>query len=188
MSGLSQTEYAKRRGVAQSSVSRAIASGRINTRPDGRIDPSQADAEWEQNTDRTKPRNSVTGSPRGRRTSPEGVSKGHADGEANRSPEHADLSLAELQRRREALRVEREEVLLRKLRGELLDAAQMRAAIFTASRRARDLLMAVADRLAPVVAGVSDQAECHRLIAEEIRRACKELTDPAKLIGGGPCP
>ena len=44
--------------------------------------------------------------------------------------------------------VEREELLLRKARGQVVDAAQMRAAIFTASRRSRDLLMAVADRLA----------------------------------------
>lgn len=50
MALMSQRQYAAHRGVARSAVQRAINEGRISTTPDGRIDASLADAEWERNT------------------------------------------------------------------------------------------------------------------------------------------
>ena len=50
MALMSQRQYAAHRGVARSAVQRAINEGRISTAPDGRIDASLADAEWERNT------------------------------------------------------------------------------------------------------------------------------------------
>ena len=50
MALMSQRQYAAHRGVARYSVQRAIAEGRISTKPDGRIDSDLADAEWERNT------------------------------------------------------------------------------------------------------------------------------------------
>ncbi len=54
MTALSQRAYAEHRGVSPKAVRRAIASGRISTLPDGKINPTQADDEWEQNTDATR--------------------------------------------------------------------------------------------------------------------------------------
>lgn len=49
--GVSRREYARLRGVSESAVRKAIATGRITLEPDGSIDPERADREWEQRTD-----------------------------------------------------------------------------------------------------------------------------------------
>jgi hypothetical protein len=50
MAALSQRAYAAHRGVSHTAVQKAIASGRISTLADGRIDPAVADREWDANT------------------------------------------------------------------------------------------------------------------------------------------
>jgi phage terminase Nu1 subunit (DNA packaging protein) len=54
-SGMSQREYAKRRGVSHVAVQRAINSGRLKDSVQDRriIDPDLADREWDANTDQT---------------------------------------------------------------------------------------------------------------------------------------
>jgi hypothetical protein len=60
---ISQRAYAKHRGVSHTAVQKAVAMGRINL-IDGKLDPNVADREWGENVDLTKPRNSVTGTPK----------------------------------------------------------------------------------------------------------------------------
>ena len=47
---LSLRKYAHHRGVALAAVQKAIASGRISTQPDGRIDSEIADVQWAETT------------------------------------------------------------------------------------------------------------------------------------------
>ena len=54
--GLSIRAYAVHRGVSHTSVRKAIASGRLNTEPDGTIDPDKADSDWVRNADPSKAR------------------------------------------------------------------------------------------------------------------------------------
>jgi hypothetical protein len=49
--GVSRREYARRRGVSESAVRKAILYGRITPEPDGTIDPDRADREWDERTD-----------------------------------------------------------------------------------------------------------------------------------------
>jgi hypothetical protein len=49
--GLSRRAYAALRGVHESAVRKAIASGRITTEADGTIDAAKADAMWDASTD-----------------------------------------------------------------------------------------------------------------------------------------
>lgn len=49
--GVSRREYARRRGVSESAVRKAILYGRITPEPDGSIDPERADREWDERTD-----------------------------------------------------------------------------------------------------------------------------------------
>jgi hypothetical protein len=60
---LSQRAYAKHRGVSHTAVQKAVRYGRITT-IDGKLDPDVADREWRENVDLTKPRNSVSGTPK----------------------------------------------------------------------------------------------------------------------------
>lgn len=45
---ISRADYARRRGISQTAIHKAIKSGRI-TPIDGRIDPEVADIQWEKN-------------------------------------------------------------------------------------------------------------------------------------------
>ena len=54
--GLSRRAYAALRGVHESAVRKAIASGRITTEADGTIDAAKADAMWDASTDPAKQR------------------------------------------------------------------------------------------------------------------------------------
>jgi len=54
--GLSRRAYAALRGVHESAVRKAIASGRITTEADGTIDAAMADAMWDASTDPAKQR------------------------------------------------------------------------------------------------------------------------------------
>lgn len=60
--------------------------------------------------------------------------------------------------------------------GKLIEAEDARRAAFAAARKARDMLLTMADRLAPVVAGLADQFQCHQAITAEVRRVCDELS------------
>jgi len=60
--------------------------------------------------------------------------------------------------------------------GGLLDADEVRTAAYTCARCARDLLLAIPSRVAPVVAGLTDVAECHRVLEAEVSRALDELS------------
>ena len=60
--------------------------------------------------------------------------------------------------------------------GNLRDAEEVRKAFFEANRRARDLLLALPDRAAATVAGLTEAAECHRILATEVERVCDELS------------
>jgi hypothetical protein len=68
--------------------------------------------------------------------------------------------------------------------GKLVDADGVRAHLFAIGRRARETMLGVADRLAPVLAGISDPAEIHRLLTEEITRALAELTSSSPIHSG----
>lgn len=60
--GISRREYARRRGVSEKAVRKALADGRIKQSllPDDSIDPDLADRLWEENTDPTQRRGAAS--------------------------------------------------------------------------------------------------------------------------------
>ena len=60
----------------------------------------------------------------------------------------------------------------------------MKAQVFALGRRARDTLLGIPDRLAPVLAGHTDPAVIHRLLTEELTRGLAELTKAAPTTFG----
>lgn len=52
---MSVRAYAQHRGVSHPAVIKAIKSGRIATEPDGSIDPTKADAQWDRHTRTAQP-------------------------------------------------------------------------------------------------------------------------------------
>jgi len=158
-------------------VQRAVNSGRISM-VQGKIDPLVADREWNENTDQSKPRNRITGSPKhvripGQPSEPmafvgpdegpggNGTATGYAKARAARELYQAQLAKLELDRQR----------------GTLVRADEVRVGAFTMARKARDQLMALPERVAALLAATSDAAEVQRILEEEIERVCLEIAD-----------
>ncbi|CAG1000248.1 hypothetical protein ARNL5_04039 [Anaerolineae bacterium] len=175
---LTMNAYAKRRGVSHTAVAKAVKAGRISRTAEGLINPEAADRQWADNTDPSKPLNSVTGNPRHRRnmdspsmssSNPETASTAQAGGLPPYSQSRAI---------REAY-----EARLRKLEyevriGKLISADEVKVVAFNIARITRDKLMGIPDRLAPILAGISDSHEAHRLLSAEIRLVCEDLSKP----------
>jgi hypothetical protein len=172
MAKMTQAEYARYRGVSRQAVLKAVRSGRIVLDKNRRLNPDEADAAWLKNTDPTKPSNSVGGDPSG--AVPKRF-RSHAESErvmANAGPDyHVSRAVRETYLAK-LIRLEYEQKT-----GKLIDAEESRRAAFEDNRRVRDLLLAIPDRTAAQLAACSDPNECRRLLTEEIRRACEELSD-----------
>ena len=70
--------------------------------------------------------------------------------------------------------------------GKLVDADEVRAQLFALGRRARDRLLGIPDRLAPILAGQTDQAVIHRLLTEELERGLADLSTAQPIKIGSP--
>lgn len=172
--------YAKSRGISHEAVSQAIKAGRLvksitYVKGEPKIaDESMADEEWAANTDQSKPRNRITGDPKHRRASKDApmqpmANDGGADG-GSKGPSYAQSRAI-----REAYMARLAKIDFEEKAGKLISADEVRLAIFDVARRARDMLMAVPDRVAPLVVGQDDAHEIHRIIADEMRRIAAEL-------------
>ncbi len=197
---LSQLAYAKHRGCTHGAVRKAILSGRLKkalvTDAAGKvsIDPVIADSEWQSNTSPAMQRGAAAPTPAAKtpakpaksgntRTTPVspdaakpikldalGVMMTGADEGSGES-----VSMADARALKEHYLALLAQLDYNVKSGVLIEANAARQAGFAMARTARDKLLTIADRLAPVVAGVTDQFECHRLITEEIRKAISGL-------------
>lgn len=156
MASLSIRAYAKHRGVSDAAVRRAIDDKRITLLPDGQIDPEIADKEWDENTDkRFQPKPAVSPVPE----------------------PSTGISLQKSRANKELF-----EALLKKLEyeeksGKLVDRAKVEMEAFAAARVARDRLLLIPDRVAPIIIGETDMFEIKRVLREEIIRSLQNLTD-----------
>ncbi|HLJ48861.1 MAG TPA: hypothetical protein VKU01_22755 [Bryobacteraceae bacterium] len=160
MAAMSLRQYAKHRGVALAAVQKAIKTRRIPTLPDGRIESTVADEEWERNTMTYAP--AVT-----RRTDLEeeegsfsGASQ-YTKARAVREHYHARLAKIDYEER------------VRKL----VSQDEVRIAAFNKFRQFRDRMLNIPDRLAAVMAAEPDAGRCYDLLAAEVRRALDEFAD-----------
>lgn len=157
---MTQAAYSRHRKVTRQAVSKAVKRGRIHT-VRGMIDPELADAEWQSST-----------APALEVTPQQGLNASTAQGEAAQS----SLNYATSRSIREAYVARLARLDYEQKSGELINAEKVRLDAFNTARRARDLLLAIPDRVAPIVAGLTDQAECHRVLLQEIHRVCAELS------------
>ncbi len=158
--GISRRAYAAQRGVSESAVRKAIASGRISVETDGTIDPARADAEWSSQTDPAKQRGlhaqalgveTAAGTARARgdtkpvpRSAIEAVSETLR--EAGAEPGGPDVpgegggevSFLRARMANEVLKAQTAKVRLQKMKGELVDRVRASAMVYDLARRERD--------------------------------------------------
>lgn len=92
-------------------------------------------------------------------------------------PEDAIPALDRSRSRREHYAAELARLEVMQRRGELVPVVEVRAEAFNLARSIRDALLALPDRVAPMLAATSDTAQCHRLLGEELRVALRGLSE-----------
>ena len=191
---LSIRGYARHRGVSHTAVRKALSTGRIHADAKGTIDPSLADEEWASSTNLSKPRNSVIGDPQpaAPRPRPQPQSSHRAPERVRYAPEPAHPepgspnasggagrlvgSYADSRAARELFLARLAKLEFEERSGKLVDADKVRAQTFALGRRLRDAILAMPDRLAPVLVGQSEPAVIHRLLTEDIVACLGELS------------
>lgn len=155
--GISRRAYAALRGVSDTAVRKAIATGRITPEPDGTIDPVKADAQWAASTDPAKQRGPLA-QELGRQASAQTAmhfdrkpvpaaaleavrdtlgEEGHGGGRDAEAP-GAEVSFVKAKLANEMLKAQTARVRLGKMKGELVDRAKAQAMVFDLGRRERD--------------------------------------------------
>jgi hypothetical protein len=175
MALMSQRAYARHRGMAISSVQKAISTGRITALPDGQIDSDVADGQWQANT------NPQAGSGARRQQEDDQDVFGAAQyTKARAVREHYQARLA---------KIEYEQRI-----GNLVSKDEVKIAQFNIDRTRRDHMMNVPDRVCAAIASelkdllvaaglpaeranAMDMSHVHGLLAGEIRTAQKDYAD-----------
>ncbi len=90
--------------------------------------------------------------------------------------EHVKGSYLDSQRRKELANAELKELEVRRRSGELIEATEVERTLYEKARQTRDALLSLADRLAGILAPITDQAKVHHLLSKEIHQALEALT------------
>jgi hypothetical protein len=161
--GLSIRAYAKHRGVSHSAVIKAIKAGRIKKEADGTINPSVADASWQENT---FPDTSVDVEPKFNKTKSEPlVTSGPSYAQSRAVKEAYNARLAKLSYEEKS--------------GSLVRTDIVKVAWFNALRVLRDRVLNMPDRLAPILSAETDIKIIRDLLDEDLRQI---LDDTANTI------
>jgi hypothetical protein len=151
-------------GGSLSAVQKAIKTGRIKT-INGKIDFSSADKSWEENSDH-----------RQQRQQKQGASLSTAE-EIPAAEMDTTQTFLEAQRQHEWLKVQKEEMELRKRCGELFEKHEAEEKWGKLLTSFRNRMGIVPDNLAPRVAVLSDVLECRALIEREVRQVLTALSE-----------
>jgi len=179
---ISPAAYARKRGVSREAVSKAINNGRISTVAghNGRkmIDPEVADIQWAKNTD---PAQSA------RANSPKTIVPPFL-----RAGDQQGSAYWDAHTRREIAAANREELLEKKLAGELVERVKVEDAAFAIGRMLRDAVLGLPTRLAPELAALPDAFEIETKLRNELRKVLEDITsitadDLAKAMGRTHC-
>ena len=182
MAALSLRAYAKHRGVTLKAVQKAIESGRIHTTSDGKLDVSQADAEWARNTG-PKARRTVA-QPAPAAPQPEQFRPEPAAGVLDYARARAIIANYEAR----LIKLDYEERLKK-----LVNADEVSVAAFNLFRMFRDRMLNIPDRVSGALiaefrealraAGINPETlgldKVHGILTAEVRNALEEFADAA---------
>ena len=171
--GISLRAYARLRGCSLTAVQKAIASKRITTLPDGTIDPERANKEWAKNTFAGQTVNRTPAAAREERIPPTPEPQAAAG-----DPVAQYLRARAVKTSFEARTAQLE---FEERAGKLIQAVRASEYAATFSAIVKDGLMAMPDRMAPMLAAVDDEKVIHRMLAAEVsallRKVSKAVAD-----------
>jgi hypothetical protein len=161
--GVSLRAYARMRGCSLTAVQKAIASKRITTLPDGTIDTERANQDWEKNTFAGQTIHKAQTAPSPVHESPVGS---------------GDPVTAYLRARavKESFAARTAQLEYEERAGKLIPAARAAEYAATFSSIVKDGLMAMPDRLSPMLAAVDDEKAIHRMLVAEVSAALRKVS------------
>lgn len=174
---MSQSEYAKHRGVSHVAVHKAIKERRIIL-IEGKIDPNVADIQWAANTRARAP-----SSPGAAAIQPAAPGEATGVGFTGSGAASADLggegggdSYWNSRSRREQAEASMAEMKQKEMAGELIRADAVRSAWAGKITAARDALLQIPARLGPLLAAESDLVAVTTLLEAELRQVLADLS------------
>jgi hypothetical protein len=174
---MSLRAYARHRGVSLRAVQKALQSGRISAREDGRLDADVADADWIRNT---APRPQTSAKP-AKAAAPPQIGHHHTEvprREPSDPPKlESGLEYSKARAVREGYQARLTKLDYEERSGKLVSADEVQVSAFNRFRQFRDGMLNIPDRLAAVLAAEGDPSRVHELLATEIRKALLEFAD-----------
>lgn len=182
-------EFARRIGVSLTAVQKGIKTGRIVAQTDagGRatgIDWDSQGAAWHANSKhpQKKAHNQAGGRPRkdGAPPAPPARAPAPAPAPAPATPPDdaavkPQMTLAEIQRARELVKLQIDNEKLKEVRGETVSAAEVEKAGRSLAAAVIGGLYGIPDRISDELAGMIEPHAIHALLLQEIDRAVSEL-------------
>ncbi len=160
---LSLRAYAKRRGITEAAVRKAIKQGRITKNPNGKINPQIADNEWGKNTDpaQIKPIFAEEKPDYSQNSIPSAAS-GPSYQQSRAIKEAYGAKLLRLQFEKESKK--------------LISIDDVKVSAFNAARMTRDRILNIPDRVIPQLVGKTNIFEMKEILKAELIKALEELS------------
>lgn len=179
--GLSIRAYAQHRGVSHTAVAKAIKAGRISVDPDGKIDPTKADAQWARNTLPSQNPTTRAGNPPSKvATPPVSTPVSSREVATPLEPRATAPDYQTSRAIREAYAARLAKLEYEERTGKLINADEVTVKHFNLARVLRDRLQQIPRKVAPnIVAAVvaqPDQRVVEDLLMDAIREALEELS------------
>ena len=173
--GLSIRAYAAHRkklglhGGSPWSVKKALRDGRINKNQHGKINPETADREWEENTNPAQRRDHKKLSEQATARRKEQSTGG---GEQPDVPPYSQSRAV-----KEAYQARLSRLIYEEKKGSLVNVDEVKFEAFRRARMARDQILAVPDRVAPILAAEDDEDRIQEILESELRDALEVLSN-----------
>lgn len=178
-------EFARRIGVSLTAIQKGVKSGRIEAITDatGKITgidyASQAEA-WSANSKhpQKRPHTISGGRPRsdGLPTAqPQAVGGDRLPRDKNQAEPPGQMTMAQVQRAREMVKLQIDNLKLREAQGELVSAAEVQKQGHALASGIISSLYNIPDRCADEIAGMSDPHAIHKLLLAEIDNAVEAI-------------
>jgi hypothetical protein len=179
--GLSARQAAKQLELTHQALVKAAQCGRVTREADGTYDVSKVRQQLAENTNALKRRKSkrpaqlvVTESGNQAEVITGSVAVPITENGAQKGD---NRTLAEAQRRREWLKVQKDELELARKRAELAPIGEINAWVAGMIIRAREVLVRIGPELKDRLAQQPNPHECERLVMGEVHRALNELAE-----------
>jgi hypothetical protein len=174
--GISAREFARRTGRSEGGVRKAIKTKRISTLPDGSLDQETAEQEWVKNTFAGQTLTQAAAAVKPAMAAPAPVAApvlAPPDAPPSADPVNAYLRARAIKENFAARKMQLE---YEELAGKLIRAEHAAEYAATFSSLVREHLMAMPDRLSPMVAAMgSDENAIHKVFESEVAALLRKI-------------